>query len=141
MENRAPILTAHYLDKAAHFLGAMKRLADDRIAYKSSIGLLAVHSAISLNDAILAGVTGRRSKGEDHGNAAKELQKVCDLVKIENTRGIQHLAWLLGKKTEIAYGEHRLSDATLQLSIDKAERFSNWAYTYFKEVLRVGQEP
>jgi hypothetical protein len=141
MQNLSPLLTAHYLGKAVHFLGAMKLLADDLATYKSSVGLLAVHSAISLNDAILAGVTGKRSKGEDHGNAARELEKVCALARIKNTNGIQHLTWLLGKKTEIAYGEHRLSDATLQLSIDKAERFSNWAYTNFKEVLRVEPEP
>src|SRR4029077_11429515 len=141
MQNRSPILTAHYLDKAAHFLGAMKLLAEDVTTYRSSIGLLAIHSAISLNDAIMAGVLGRPRKGDDHGTAAKELEKGCGLLKLENTKGIQHFIWLLGKKTEIAYSEHRLSNSTLQLSVDKAERFSNWAYTYFREVLRVEQEP
>jgi len=59
MENRAPILTDRYMDKADHFLQGMRLLADDFGAYRTSIGLLAIHSAISLNDAILAGVTGQ----------------------------------------------------------------------------------
>jgi hypothetical protein len=140
MQNRAPILTAHYLDRADQFLNAMKLLADDLQAYKTSVGLLAVHSAISLNDAILAGVTGTRSKREDHSSAAKELHRICNELRIENTRGIQHFSWLLGKKADIAYGDQRLTHTLMQLSVDKAEKFSNWAYTYFREVLRVEKE-
>jgi hypothetical protein len=140
MENRAPILTAHYLDRADQFLNAMKLLADDLPSYKTSVGLLAVHSAISLNDAILAGVTGKRSKREDHPSAARELRRICNKLRIENRNGIHHFSWLLGKKSDIAYGDQRLTDNLMQLSVDKAEKFSNWAYTYFREVLRVETE-
>jgi len=61
MENHNPLLTSHYREKADHFLYGMRLLADDFTAYKTSIGLLAIHSAISLNDAILAGITGERN--------------------------------------------------------------------------------
>jgi len=140
MRNLAPLLTAHYQEKATHFFQGMKLLADDLESYKTSIGLLAIHSAISLNDAILAGVTRKRGKGEDHATAARELQRICNRLKISNTNGIIHFSWLLGKKTAIAYGEQRTDESILKLSIDKAERFSTWAYMHFKEILRVEKE-
>jgi hypothetical protein len=140
MQNRDPILTAHYLERADQFLNAMKLLGDDLRSYRTSVGLLAVHSAISLNDAIVAGVTGTRSKYEDHSSAAQELHRICNELQIENTKGVQHFTWLLGKKSHIAYGDQRLTDGLLQLSVDRAEKFSNWAYTYFREVLRVETE-
>jgi len=137
MENRDPLLTSHYAEKANHFLHGMRLLADDFTAYKTSIGLLAIHSAISLNDAILAGVTGARSKSEDHSAAARELERICDELKIEKLHGIHHLSSLLGQKSHIAYGDERVADSDVQSAISRAERFANWAYTHFKEVLGV----
>src|SRR5260370_13342482 len=135
MENRAPMLTAHYVDKADHFLQGMRLIADDFATYRTGIGLLAIHSAISLNDAILAGVTGERSKAEDHSAAARELERVCGELKIEKTPGVRHFSFLLRRKSDIAYGDQRIDDNDVKSAIDKAERFTNWAYTHFKEVL------
>jgi len=135
MENRAPLLTAHYRDKADHFLHGMRLLADDFAAYRTGIGLLAIHSAISLNDAILAGITGARSRAEDHSAAARELSKICSELKIEQTQGVRHFSALLSRKTDVAYGDQRIDDNDVKSAIDRAERFANWAYTYFKEVL------
>ena len=137
MENHNPLLTAHYTEKADHFLYGMRLLADDFTAYKTSIGLLAIHSAISLNDAILTGITGERSKSEDHFSAVRELERVCNQLKVEKMQGIHHLSSLLTQKSHIAYGDERVADSDVQSAINKAERFANWAYTHFKEVLGV----
>ena len=139
MENRAPILTAHYRERADHFFIAMQHLASDLHFAKTSVALLAVHSAISLNDAIMVAITGRRGKDSEHGKAALELGRLCTRLKIKSTHGVQHLSWLLSNKTDIAYGERRLDDSFLKMSVEKAERFSNWAYTTFREVLRFEQ--
>jgi hypothetical protein len=113
----------------------MRLLADDLGAYRTGIGLLAVHSAISLNDAILAGITGERSKLENHSAAARELERVCGELKIEKMPGVRHFFSLLSRKSDIAYGEQRVDDNNVKSAIDKAEKFTNWAYTHFKEVL------
>ena len=97
--------------------------------------LLAIHSAISLNDAILARVTGERSKAEDHSAAARELERVCGELKIQKTPGVRHFSFLLRRKSDIAYGDQRIDDNDVKSAIDRAERFTNWAYTHFKEVL------
>jgi hypothetical protein len=130
------LLMQHYREKADHFFKAMDHLAGDMGFARTSVGLLAVHSAISLNDAIMAGTKGSRSKGEDHRTAAAELAKMCGELKVANLQGIEHFRWLLKKKTSIAYGNERISDSDLKLSVDKATRFLDWAYRQFKEVLR-----
>ncbi len=136
MENRSPLLTAHYKEKAQHFYDAMKLLADGITAYRTAVGLLAIHSAISLNDAIIAGSTGKRCKSEDHRGAARDLRRVCNQMRIRDVEGIRHFTWLLSKKTLVAYGEERINEEDLKSTITKAQRFLDWAYRSFKEVLR-----
>ncbi|MBZ5532151.1 MAG: hypothetical protein LAO20_12030 [Acidobacteriia bacterium] len=136
MENRSPLLTAHYAEKAYDFLQGMKLLAEyDLAVHRASIGLLATHSAIALNDAILTSVRGKSSKAEDHSEAARELERVCSELKIEKRHGVRHLSSLLKKKNLIAYGDQRIEDNDVKSAIDQAERFANWAYIHFKEVL------
>jgi hypothetical protein len=113
----------------------MKLLSDDTSAYGSSVALLAIHCSISLNDAIAVGVTGKRSRSEDHKRAAVELEKLCRATKTD-TKGVHHLRWLLGWKTDVAYGERHLDRIFLLAARDKAERFQAWAYNNFKGVLR-----
>ena len=136
LSSRDPILTQRYIQKADHFLQAMKLVSDDLPAYGSSIALLAVHSSISLNDAIAVGITGTRSRSEDHRRAATELERLCNASKVSDRRGIQHFSWLLSKKSDIAYGDRRLDEMFLRTARDRAERFQAWAYTNFKGVLR-----
>lgn len=107
------------------------------MTYRTGIGLLAIHSAISLNDAILAGVTGTHSRADDHSAAARELERICSELKIEQKQGIRHFSALLSRKTDIAYGNRRIDDNDVKFAINSAERFANWAYNHFREVLGV----
>ncbi len=138
--NRDPILTQHYIEKADQFFQAMKLTADDVVAYGASVALLAVHSSISLNDAILVSLTGSRSKSEDHRKAVGELEKLCKVMKVNDVKGVQHLGWLLSRKTDVAYGDERLDRVFLLAARDRAERFQAWAYNNFKGVLRASTE-
>ena len=135
MKNLDPVATQQYIEKADHFLQAMKLAAMELAPYRTSIALLAVHSAISLNDAIAAGLTTKRSKHQDHLAAVKQLEGISRKHRIDNLNGIRHFRWLLTEKTRIAYGPDRLDDALVQMSVDRAERFHSWAYNYFKEIL------
>lgn len=123
------------MERAAQFFQAMRLLSDDMSAYASGLALLAIHSCIS-NDAIAVGMTGKRSKSEDHKRAAMNLEKLCKASKVEDRKGVQHLSWLLSRKTDVAFGERRLDGPSLLAARDKAERFQAWAYNNFKGVLR-----
>ncbi len=137
LKNVNPIATQQYLDKANHFFEGMNLLAEDIPAYRAGVGLLAIHSAISLNDAIVVGIKGARPKYEDHMRAVIELKKVCSLKQIADKNGIEHLAWLLAKKDRVAYSTDTLNDDTAKRAVDKAQRFARWAYNQFKGILRV----
>jgi len=136
LKNLDPVTTRQYIDKAGHFFHGMKLLADDLNSYRSGIALLAVHSAISLSDAIKVGVTGKRGRYQNHAQSARELNRLCSSNGISNTQGVCHLAWLLGQKNAVAYEQRRIDDGSVRLAVDKAERFNAWAYNNFKEVLR-----
>ena len=136
MKNVDPVTTQQYIEKADHFLQGMKLLAEDVKSYRSGIGLLAIHSAISLSDAIKVGLTGKRGKSQDHAQAARELNRLCASNKISNIQGVRHFEWLLGQKNAVAYEHRRFDDGLVRLAVEKAERFNVWAYNQFKEVLR-----
>jgi hypothetical protein len=130
MKNVDPVATQQYIEKADHFLKGMKLLNDDVRSYRSGIGLLAVHSAISLSDAVTVGLTGKRGKYQDHAQAARELNRLCASHKISSRQGIDHLKWLLAIKNSVAYEHARVDDDSIRLAVDKAERFNAWAYNY-----------
>ncbi|MFZ0708364.1 MAG: hypothetical protein WAM71_22380 [Candidatus Korobacteraceae bacterium] len=116
----------------------MKLLSDDLPAYHAAVALLAVHTAIALNDAILTALARRRLRAEAHENALAELEHVCAQVRLANKTGLQHLSWLLQQKTAISYSDERFGKAD-QARLH-AERFVTWAYHNFREVLRVQTE-
>jgi hypothetical protein len=130
-----PVATKQFIEKADHFFHAMKLAADDLASYRTSIALLTVHSAISLNDAIATAITGMKSKHQDHSGAADDLERISINHKVGNLNGVAHFRWLLHEKSRVAYGRERLDDAFVRLSITRAERFHAWAYNYFKEIL------
>jgi hypothetical protein len=136
LKNISPIESQQYIDKADHFLQGMKLLNDDVSSYRTGIGLLAIHSAISLSDAITVGLTGKRRTYQDHAKAARELESVCSSNRISDKKGIDHFKWLLAQKNEVAYQGDRLDDASVKMAVDKAQRFNAWAYNSFKEILR-----
>jgi len=114
----------------------MELLNDGVPNYRTGIGLLAIHSAISLSDAITVGLTGERGTYQDHAQAARDLERFCSSNRIANTKGIGHFKWLLARKNAVAYQGDRLDDDSVKLAVDKAQRFSAWAYTHFEEILR-----
>jgi hypothetical protein len=111
----------------------MRLLADDLLSYAEAVALLAIHSAISLNDAVQVAVTGGRSKYEDHKRTTVDLEHICKRYGVP-LKGVQHLRWLLSNKTEISYADRTF--ARSDEALDKAMKFHDWAYNNFKEVLR-----
>lgn len=127
-------MTTHQA-QAEELLKAMKLLMDvDIAAYKSAVALLAVHSAIALNDAVLEKLTGTVPTSKDHAEGHRQTRAACARKKIDSG-GVQHLERLITNKTGYSYSgivdERKAQDAAL-----KAQRFATWAYaTVFKERL------
>lgn len=104
----------------------MNLLMDDVASYKSAVALLAVHSAIAFNDAVLYWMTGSSHKGEDHSSASKMTLRECKKIK-RDISGIKHLEYLLSKKTKYSYNG-LVDEMSAKYAADKARRFADWAY-------------
>lgn len=88
--------------QAEELLSAMKLLMDDVVAYKSAVALLAVHSAIAYNDAILEKLTGTVPPKKDHAEGHRQTKAACARKKIDPS-GVQHLERLIANKTLYSY--------------------------------------
>ncbi len=129
----------HHRSRADAFLNSMKLVSAEQRLSKA-VPLLAIHSAISLADAVLIETIGKRSSDRNHLESVKELTKVCS-ERRRDPAGIDHLKWLLSRKTDLVYGDKRLdSDNDIKGSILRAERFAGWVYNNFPEVARSGSE-
>lgn len=104
---------------------AMKLCNDDLSSYASAVALLAVHSAISYNDALHIRLTGVRLKGDDHKNAVRSVRTACKKADIDPA-GIKHLEKLLNAKSEISYGNRKIGLEYAQTLSIAAERFQAW---------------
>ena len=118
--------TAVYHERALQLANAMMLCRDDLSAYAAAAALLAVHSAISYNDAILITLTGQRPRGSEHSGAVVAIRKACGTAKV-NTQGVEHLSKLLCAKTDVSYGDHRVSNEKAEALCVLAERFQTWA--------------
>jgi hypothetical protein len=79
----------------------MKLLFDEVDSYRTSIGLLAIHSAISLTDAITVGFIGKKERYQDHARAAHTLASLCGSHRVSNRQGVELLRWLIAQKMRL----------------------------------------
>ena len=105
----------------------MKHLMDDVASYKSAVALLAVHSAIAFNDAVLDKLddSAKGKRKPDHSTASKKTRAACTARKID-IAGVNHLEVLLGKKTEYSY-RGIIDENTAKSAANHAEKFASWA--------------
>jgi len=103
-------------------LSNARRLIESDEEYLSALALVAVHSGIAFNDALLAHFDTLALGNDDHSRAADLTEKECKRRRI-NRDGLRHLRKLLGAKTQISYGTERLSQETSQALSAAAARF------------------
>jgi len=115
-----------YHGRALQLADAMKLCRDDLTAYAAAAALLAVHSAISYNDALLVKLSGQRPRGRDHKQAVRAIVKVCNTTGIPKD-GIQHLDKLLNAKSDVSYGETEVDNERVAALCLAAEQFHAWA--------------
>jgi hypothetical protein len=118
-------------DRALQLANAMELCHDGMEAYASAVALLAVHSAVSYDDAVLIKLTGQRSRSQDHKKAVAAITKACKKGKIR-TEGIKHLDKLVGAKTYVSYGDKEVDGLTVEVLYVAAERFQAWAERLLK---------
>ena len=123
----------HHRNRAESYMTGIKLLGDDIEHYGHCVTLMAIHSAISFTDAVLIGCTGQRSNEADHNAVLKPMLKLCGTRRIEPD-GVNHLRWLLSRKTDFVYGDAVVTVKDMRLAKVKAERYQIWVYQCFPEL-------
>jgi len=114
-----------YLEKAGEFLRrSLGSLAEKDF---NAAGLLAVHAAISANDAVTGQYGQKRSAGEEHQKAADLLREVTPTGTREWHLQANRLNRIIGKKNLVAYEGRLISSKEATWLVEQAERFVNWA--------------
>lgn len=111
----------------------VRDLVEPDASCSSATALLAVHSAIALNDALLTIWHGRRQRGQDHLEAARETDRQCRKRGL-NRSGVRHLTSLLSQKTAVSYGDTRVSHEAAQALAETSRRFETWTFQTCKEL-------
>ena len=126
IKRMAEISLGVYHGRALQLANAMELCHDDMTGYSAAVGLLAVHSAISYNDAVQIKLTGRRTKSEYHSRAIRATEAACQNARI-GLRGVKHLEKLLSAKTDVSYGDERVDNRRVEFLYQSARAFRAWA--------------
>lgn len=131
-----------YLERAEAFFRSAQLLGEDPPDrdYAPAVGLLAVHSGISLADALLVAFDDGRSKADDHRQVAAMLEKLCAAKRLKKA-GVKHLRELIGYKSKFSYGASVVQDQEFQRARLRMEQFFKWAYDTFPTIAQTERNP
>jgi hypothetical protein len=115
-----------YRSRGEELADAMKFFSRDVENFPSTVALLAVHSAISYNDALLILLTGKRPRTENHREAISRTRSACGQSRLDPT-GVSQLERLLSAKTDISYGSRAVRPDKAEALLYTAQRFQAWA--------------
>jgi HEPN domain-containing protein len=96
----------------------------------NSVGLEAVHCAISAADALMIYSKGMRCASEDHKDSVEFIEQ--NIERREVKQHLNQFRAIIGKKNLIEYEERSFSEKEAEEVLKRAERFLNWV----KEQLR-----
>lgn len=101
-----------------------------RLAYLNkgwnAVGLNAVHTAITANDALTAYYKNVRSASKKHSDAVNLLLEVFKSNK-DSENFSKHLLWLVNRKNLVEYESRLFYQKEAEDALKHAERFLSWA--------------
>lgn len=100
--------------------------------YWNAAGVLLVHAAIALTDALTVKVGGAKSVGEDHMEAANLLEDVL-AVDAEGKKAIGHLRALLEEKNLVSYSGEIYRREDIRPMARHLERYQAWIGRFFTQ--------
>lgn len=113
-----------FLTVAEHFAQAAE--VAKTFEYWNGAGVLMVHAAIALTDAITVKVGGVKSASGDHGVAADLLEEVV-AVDAEGRKAIGHLRALLEEKNLVSYSGQVYGQEDIRRMGRHLARYQAWA--------------
>jgi hypothetical protein len=94
--------------------------------YWNASGVLIVHAAIALADAVAIKYGGVKSRGEDHHEAIALLEEVVAGSE-ERNRALRHLRRIIDHKNAVSYSGEIYREKDIEQLWKLADRFRAWA--------------
>ena len=94
--------------------------------YWNAAGVLIVHAAIALTDAITVKVGGVKSASPDHAVAADILEEIV-AIDAEGKKAVAHLRAVLEEKSLVSYSGHIYHQEDIRRMSRHAARYQAWA--------------
>lgn len=113
-----------FLAVAEHFSQAAD-LAKE-FEYWNAAGVLIVHAAIALTDALTVKIGGVKSAGENHALAAHLLEEVV-AIDNEGKKAISHFRAILEEKQLVSYSGEIYRQEDIRRMSRHLERYRTWA--------------
>ncbi|MDD5085972.1 MAG: HEPN domain-containing protein [Candidatus Omnitrophica bacterium] len=113
----------NYERKAEEFYRSM--LYAEKSGYWNSVGLNAIHCAISMSDALLVKFSGTRSISSDHMVVVNLIKQNLNLKGINDK--LATLRRILSKKSIVEYDSVVFTESDAAEVMKQAERFYLWA--------------
>ena len=94
--------------------------------YWNASGVLIVHAAIALADAIAIRLAGVKSRGEDHHETIALLEEVV-APGAEKKKALQHLRRIIDHKNAVSYSGEIYERTDIEQLWKQVARFRKWA--------------
>jgi hypothetical protein len=121
-----------YLERAKQLSQARELVRNDA-EYASATALLAIHTAIALNDALMIKLTGKSFQSDNHMAAVREIRLRCNRRGLDSA-GVDQLQKLIEAKSKVSYGGKRTTFEFATVLAVACIRFEKWAYQRLEEL-------
>jgi len=88
-------------------------------------GILIVHSAIALTDALTVKAAGVKSSGDNHLQVVELVKQVIE-VSEDDTRALNRLLRILSEKSKVSYGGQLYTEHQAMGMMKQLERYQAW---------------
>ncbi|MBK6915009.1 MAG: hypothetical protein IPH11_15610 [Ignavibacteriales bacterium] len=99
--------------------------------YYNAAGLLIIHAAIAIADAITIRFSSTKCSGENHYEVIKLLKETAPRTR-DTQNALNHFEKLIDHKNAVSYQGDIYVKQDIEQLLKHFDRFSNWAYSLLK---------
>lgn len=117
------IRSVNFISVAENFSEALKAAFD--FEYFNAAGVLIVHAAIALADALTIRLGGVKCRGENHYEIISLLRDLAP-DSVQKEKALTHFAAIIDHKNAVSYSGEIYTKKDIEKIIKHYERFSGW---------------
>jgi hypothetical protein len=141
MKNKDPDTTQKFVTKAQQCRVGASKLHERQTKmaegpFDQAIAVAAIHSAISLSDAICVAAEGDAPTHTSHAARVAYLKQLCKRHSVQNMTGIEAFEAVIEQKQAVEYTDKKFDIKAAAALMNRADKFWTWTRREFPEVMR-----